>query len=200
MARKFLFLLLIAASLSAVPAKPGRASDPAVIGIAAASAPLLLWAIFEPEPKTRSPDLLTLKVGSFDVVDGDNRAVDFGAEYRSNLWVWKFKPFIGVDGTTDGSVYTYLGLRLDAYFFKRLLVSANLAPALYVPGSSGKDLGSNGVLRSGIEIAYIFDGGYQFGGYFTHMSHGEVFSSTNPGTEIAGVTFSVPIDKIFKSR
>lgn len=198
MVRKRLILLLGAALIAVLPARGSRASDPAVLAIAGVGVPMLAWAIFEPEPQARGPDLLTLKGGMFDVVDQEDTAADFGAEYRSNLWLWKFKPFIGMDGTSDGSVYTYLGLRLDAYFAKRILLSVNLAPTLYVPGSNGKDLGSNGVLRSGVELGYVFDGGYQVGAYFTHMSHGKVFSSYNPGTETAGATFSVPIDKIFK--
>lgn len=198
MTRKLLVLLMGAVFVAALPVRAVRAADPSVLAIAGVSIPMLFWALFEPEPQARGPDLLTFKTGMFDVVDQENTAVDFGAEYRSNLWLWKFKPFIGVDGTSDGSVYTYLGLRLDAYFAKRILLSVNLAPTLYVPGNNGKDLGSNGVLRSGVELGYVFDGGYQLGAYFTHMSHGKVLGSFNPGTETAGATFSVPIDKIFK--
>jgi hypothetical protein len=198
MTRKLLILLVGAAFVAVLPVRAPRAADPSVLAIAGVSVPMLLWALFEPEPQARGPDLLTFKGGMFDVVDGENTAADFGAEYRSNLWLWKFKPFIGVDGTSDGSVYTYLGVRLDAYFAKRILLSVNVAPTLYVPGNNGKDLGSNGVLRSGVELGYVFDGGYQVGAYFTHMSHGKVLGSYNPGTEVAGATFSVPIDKIFK--
>lgn len=198
MARKIWILLTGTALLMAMSARPSHATDPAVVAIAGVSVPMLLWAIFEPEPQQRGPDLLTFKAGQFDVVDRKNTAVDFGMEYRSNLWLWKFKPFIGMDGTTDGGVYTYLGLRLDAYFAKRILLSVNVAPTLYIPGSDGKNLGSDGVLRSGVELGYVFDGGYQVGAYFNHMSHGKVMSSYNPGTEVAGATFSVPIDKIFK--
>jgi hypothetical protein len=198
MTRKLLIVLVGAALVAVLPARASRASDPAVLAIAGVGVPLFLWALFEPEPQQRGPDLLTFKSGMFDLVDQQNTAVDFGAEYRSNLWLWKFKPFIGMDGTTDGSVYTYLGLRLDAYFAKRILLSVNVAPTLYVPGNNGKNLGSNGVLRSSVELGYVFDGGYQMGAYFTHMSHAHFFSSYNPGTEVAGATFSVPIDKIFK--
>lgn len=198
MARKLLVLLVGATFVAILPVRTPRAADPSVLAIAGVGVPMFLWALFEPEPQTRGPDLLTVKGGMFDVVDGENMAADFGAEYRSNLWLWKFKPFIGMDGTSDGSVYTYLGLRLDAYFSKRILLSVNVAPTLYVPGNNGKDLGSNGVLRSGLELGYVFDGGYQMGVYFTHMSHGKVLGSFNPGTETAGATFSVPIDKIFK--
>lgn len=198
MTRKFLVLLMGIAFVTAAPARASRATDPSVLAIASVGVPMLVWALFEPEPQTRNPDLLTVKGGMFDAVEPENPAADFGLEYRSNLWLWKFKPFIGIDGTTDGSVYTYLGLRLDAYFSKRILLSFNVAPTLYVPGPNGKDLGSNGVLRSSVELGYVFDGGYQMGAYFSHMSHGKVMSNYNPGTEVAGATFSVPIDKIFK--
>lgn len=177
------------------PLEPSRA-DPAVTGIAIASAPLVLWALFEKEPTTRDPDLLTGVGGWFDAIDRENEAALFGLEYRSNLWLWKFKPFVGTMGTSDKGFYGYAGLRLDAYFFKRIMLSTSLAPTVYVRGN-GKDLGSTAVLRSGLEAAYRFDDQSQLGVGFHHMSHGKVFGNLNPGTETIELTYSIPLSKLF---
>jgi hypothetical protein len=195
MRRTLLVALLGLALAGGGPVSSSRA-DPAVQGIAIASAPLLLWALFEKEPTTRDPDLLTGVGGWFDGMDRENEAALFGLEYRSNLWLWKFKPFIGAMGTTDKGFYSYAGLRLDAYFFKRIMVSTNMAPTLYVRGN-GKDLGSMGVLRSGLEVAYRFDDLSQLGAGFHHMSHGKVFGNLNPGTETIEITYSIPLSKLF---
>ncbi|MFO0998370.1 MAG: acyloxyacyl hydrolase [Alphaproteobacteria bacterium] len=176
-------------------ATPAHANKP-VTGIAVASAPIVLWALFEEQPTTRDPDLLTVTGGWFDVVQQTDNAALFGLEYRSNLWVWKAKPFVGTIGTSEGSFYAYAGLRLDAYILKRFIISTSLAPTFYARGG-GKDLGSAGVLRSGIEIGYRFDNQSQIGLAFHHMSHGKVFSNINPGVETAEITYSIPLSKLF---
>ena len=117
-------------------------------------------------------------------------------EYRSDFFLWRFKPFVGVDGTSDGGAYAYAGLRGDAYFGRRLVISPNVAPAVYYAGD-GKNLGSAGVLRSGIDVSYRFDNESQLGVGFHHMSHGKVFSDLNPGTETVTVTYSVPMESLF---
>jgi lipid A 3-O-deacylase len=193
-------LLLVGAVLVALgqPARPAKA-DPAVTGIAIASVPLLLWSLFEKEPTGRDPDLLSLNAGIFDIVDDEDRAVTFGMEYRSNLWLWKFKPIIGAAGTTDRSGYFYAGLRLDAYFGKRFVISPSLAPTLYHYGS-GKDLGSPAVLRSGLDFAYRFDNKSELGVGFHHMSHGKVFGNLNPGTETVHVFYAIPLSSLFGTK
>jgi hypothetical protein len=152
--------------------------------------------LFEDRPTTRDPDLLTITGGWFDVVQRTDSAALFGLEYRSNLWVWKAKPFVGTIGTSGGSVYGYAGLRLDAYILRRFIVSTSLAPTFYARGG-GKDLGSAAVLRSGIELGYRFDNSSQLGLAFHHMSHGKVFSDVNPGVETAEITYSIPLSKLF---
>jgi len=175
-------------------AAPARA-DPAVQGIVIASVPLLIWSMFADGDGDAQPDFLTLGGGQFDVIDDENQAGEFRVEYRSNLWLWKFKPFIGAAGTTDEGFYGYGGLRLDVYFGRRLVVAPSVAAVGYEEGE-GKDLGSSAVLRSGLDVAYRFDDDSQLGLAFHHMSHGEVFGEENPGTETLAVTYSIPLKNI----
>ncbi|MBT5414562.1 MAG: acyloxyacyl hydrolase [Rhodospirillaceae bacterium] len=171
-------------------------AEPAVNGIIAGSVPILIWSLFADPPEHRNPDLVTLGGGFFDAVDDEDQAALFKMEYRSDFFLWRFKPFVGVDGTSDGGAYAYAGLRVDAYFGRRLVISPNVAPAVYYAGD-GKNLGSAGVLRSGIDVSYRFDNESQLGVGFHHMSHGKVFSDLNPGTETVTVTYSVPMESLF---
>jgi hypothetical protein len=171
-------------------------ADPAVTGITIASVPFLIWALFEDTPKTRDPDLLSANVGLYDAVDDELQAPTFGMEYRSNYFLWKFKPIAGVHGSTRGQVIAYAGLRLDAYFARRFVVSPSLAPALYIKGN-GKDMGSSGVLRSGLDFSIRFDNRSELGVGFHHMSHGKVFGNKNPGTETIQLFYAMPLDKLF---
>src|SRR5215467_13915660 len=75
-------------------------ANPPVEAIAIASAPIVLWSLFEEQPTTHDPNLLTITGGWFDVWQQEKSAALFGAEFRSNLWVWKAKPFIGTIGTS----------------------------------------------------------------------------------------------------
>lgn len=195
MPRKLLAVLCGLFALTAVSARPAQA-DPAVTGITIASVPFLIWALFEDTPKTRDPDLLSANVGLYDAVDDELQAPTFGMEYRSNYFLWKFKPIAGVHGSTRGQAIAYAGLRLDAYFARRFVISPSLAPALYVKGN-GKDMGSSGVLRSGLDFSIRFDNRSELGVGFHHMSHGKVFGNKNPGTETIHLFYAMPLDKLF---
>jgi len=195
MLRKLLTAMFGLWATLAVAIQPAKA-DPAVTGITIASVPFLIWALFEDTPKTRDPDLLSANVGLYDAVDDELQAPTFGMEYRSNYFLWKFKPLVGVHGSTRGQAIAYAGLRLDAYFAKRFVVSPSLAPALYIKGN-GKDMGSAGVLRSGLDFSIRFDDRSELGVGFHHMSHGKVFGNKNPGTETIQLFYAMPLDKLF---
>ena len=51
------------------------------------------------------PDFLTVAVGAYDLVQDHDQALEFRAEYRSDKKIWIVKPFIGLMGTTDSTVY-----------------------------------------------------------------------------------------------
>ncbi|MBM3540660.1 MAG: hypothetical protein FJX51_01310, partial [Alphaproteobacteria bacterium] len=112
MLRKLLTAMFGLWATLAVAIQPAKA-DPAVTGITIASVPFLIWALFEDTPKTRDPDLISANVGLYDAVDDELQAPTFGMEYRSNYFLWKFKPLVGVHGSTRGQAIAYAGLRLD---------------------------------------------------------------------------------------
>lgn len=192
--RRWVLGALCAGTIAAAPAA-GRA-DPAVQGITYAAIPIVLWALFAAEPQEPQQDYVTFGGGAFDIVDGVSTTGEFRVEYRPGVMLWKVKPFLGMAATGEGGFYAYGGLRLDAYFGRRIVVSPSFALVGYHQGD-GKDLGSSGVARSGFDISWRFDDDSQLGIAFHHMSHGEVFGDNNPGTEMLAVTYSLPLSRIF---
>ena len=194
MFRRNLTALFGIAVFVAVSGMPARANPP-VTAIMVGGIPLLIWSMFEDTPRTREEDQISANFGYFDALARDRPAGTFGFEYRSNFLVWKFHPTLGAVVTTHGQGYIYAGLRLDAFFGKRIVVSPSVTPAFYHKGD-GKDLGSSGVLRSGIDLSYRFDDKSQLGVGFHHMSHGKVFGNLNPGTETFQLFYSVPLSAL----
>jgi lipid A 3-O-deacylase len=181
--------------LAAGAPRTAQASDPVPVAIGAAAGLLVIESLFVPTPTENEPDYVAVEGGRFDALQGEKPSEDFGAEYRSGYFLWKFKPFIGVHATTDESFYGYGGIRLDTYWFnRRFIVTPSFALVAYARGS-GKNLGSPGVARSGFDFQYRFDGDYRVGVAFHHMSMGKIFGSYNPGTEVIGLTFSMPVSK-----
>ena len=136
------------------------------------------------------PSFIAFHVGGYDVND-DETAGQLNIEYRSDWDDWYVKPFGGVMATTDAAIYGYAGLMLDVYFGRRIVFTPNVAVGLYSDGD-GKDLGSIIEFRSGVELAYRFDNRARLGVAFHHISNAGIYDE-NPGTEIAVVTFSIPI-------
>lgn len=189
--RMLAIALIAVSSLVSASIRPARA-DPSVFAISAVGLAALGWTILGPKPVHEDPDMVTFGAGLFDAIDDEDQAVDLRVEYRPDYGIYWFKPLLGVAGTTDGSIYGYAGLRTDAYFGSRLLVSPSVSLTAYHKGG-GKDLGSAGVLRAGIDLSYRFNDGSRLGVAFHHMSHGQVFGSVNPGTEVLSITCSVPL-------
>ncbi len=161
------FLLLVAGGLIGGPS-PARAGDPA---------------------------FLTVGAGLFDF--NDDKTTGMGAvEYRSEKKFLFLKPFGGLmmNGDLGGDIY--LGVLVDIFFGRRLVVTPNFAPSLYWKGSSGKDLGHALEFRSGLEIAYRFDDRSRLGLAVHHLSNASI-SSNNPGTELLTLYYSLPLDSLF---
>lgn len=190
----FVFALAMLAQLAA-PSNV-RAQDPAVYYIAgAALATVLPGFVFDLPQPDADRAFAKLSAGMFDVVDDKNVAGDFSIEFQPG-WTWyRIKPLVGIAGNTDGSFYGWLAAAHDFHITKHLVVNFNIGPAFYVAGKDGKNLGSAGVLRSGFEVGYRFDGGMRLTASFHHMSHGKLLNSDiNPGTEIIGLNLSVPLN------
>ena len=137
------------------------------------------------------PGFVSLGVGAFDVLH-DFTAGEFRGEYRFGQRLWIFKPFLGLEGTTDRSFYGYGGFLVDIYVGNHWVVMPNAAFGYYSKGA-GKDLGAHPEFRTGAEFAYRFDDRSRLGFTFHHISNAGI-GKKNPGEEEMALVFSLPFD------
>jgi len=168
-----------------VPLGPGQPHLSRIALIAAFAACAAL-----PAGAQDDPAFLTLAAGAFDV-GKDETAAEGRIEYRHDRKFWLFKPFAGLMATSDGAVYGYGGVLIDAYWGNRIVTTLSFAPGAYYEGD-GKDLGSTLEFRSQFEIAWRFDDRSRLGLAIGHMSNASI-GEDNPGEESVTLNYSIPL-------
>lgn len=141
------------------------------------------------------PAFLSFSVGYFDANERDEDAVDLRFEYRHDERLWIFKPWFGIEATSDLSVWGGGGVLIDLYFGRRFVVTPSFGAGGYIKGN-GKDLGSAIEFRSQIEAAYRFDDRSRLGVALSHISNASI-GSDNPGVEIVSLYYHMPLDGLF---
>lgn len=144
----------------------------------------------------QDPSLISLGVGAYDIIQNSDRAADFRLEYRHNEGLWIFKPWTGLEVTSDGAVYGAIGFYSDFHLGERIVVSPSFGAGAYHDGG-GLDLGSVVEFRSQLEVAYRFENLSRLGVALSHLSNAGI-GDRNPGTEIVTVYYSMPVDSIFR--
>lgn len=135
-------------------------------------------------------------IGYYDVLDNDG-AADFRLEYRPDSeLIWKFKPWVGTEITSEGSTWTGGGIVFDAMVDDNIYIAPSFGAGLYTQGGSDKDLGSAIEFRSQLEGGYQFDNGHRVGAAFGHISNASI-GDDNPGTEILNVYYHVPVNDLW---
>lgn len=186
-------LVLIGFAAGHAKAEPSSA---VFIGVAAGAA-IAAGEIFgTPQPDAKRAFIIG-GAGGFDVIARDNVAGSFQLEYRPGWQVYRFKPMIGVFGTSDGGIAGYAGLGYDLQITKNIVVNLNTAVTFYSAGN-GKHLGSFAVLRSGVELGWRFEDASRLMVSVHHMSHGRLFDKKNPGTEVVALTYAIPVENLAK--
>jgi lipid A 3-O-deacylase len=154
-----------------------------------------------------SPDLLSFSVGQFDtpLISSDNNrkdAVDFRVDYRWGLSlipatesIGRLSPWIGVEGTTDRGLWGGGGLAFDVTIGSSFYLTPSVGVGAYARGR-GKDLGSVVEFRSTLETGYRFESNARAGVYVSHLSNAGI-GSHNPGANLIGASFSLPIGRLF---
>ena len=168
----------------------GRRALRAILGIAAG----LVFAT-SVSADEKEPALLAFGLGYYDIRARDDTAADFRLEYRSDLALWIFRPWIGLEATSDGAVYGLGGFLADIPLGPRVRLTPSLGAGAYHQGD-GKDLGHPVQFRSQIELAYRFEDGQRLALAFSHISNASL-SNQNPGTEILTLYYMVPFDLLF---
>lgn len=144
-------------------------------------------------------DLVDPEVGFLDNSDLDNfdHAVDFRAEYR---WGYSlipatqpyvaFKPFAGLEVTTDGTVFGLGGVVADIPIGP-FVFSPSFGAGLLEEGG-GKDMGSIVHGRTTLELGYEFDNRWRISAHYSHISNGGL-TETNPGVNLVGAYLHIPL-------
>ena len=170
-------------------------ADPEVQGIAIATGIVVIASILADTVQREEPNSIAFEVGRFDPIKNVKQATAFGLEYHVDKIVWwGLRPFIGAGFTSNRSAWGYGGIRYATNWGEHIVVTPSFAIGGYSRGQ-GKDLGHPPVVgRFGLDLEYRFDNGMRIGAGYQHISNGKVLQQTNnPGTEVIGVTFSLPI-------
>ena len=150
---------------------------------------------FVPDARAKEdPALLSVGIGAFDVIQDKNQALDFRLEYRHGGKLWLFKPWVGVEATSDGGLYGAGGLLIDIDLGPNFVLTPSLGIGAFAEGD-GKDLGHTVEFRSQIEAAYRFDDLSRLGIAFSHISNASL-GDKNPGVEILTVYYSLPVGRL----
>ena len=128
---------------------------------------------------------LGLSVGLYNVLDGDQHSQDIRIEYRRSKPLFKkiaIKPWVGVMGSTDVSLWLGGGLYYDFTLNDQWSLSPSLGMGTYRNGSNDVDLGHAIEFRSQLELAYQLKSNDKVALAFSHFSNAGLGSS-NPGVE-----------------
>ncbi len=137
------------------------------------------------------PKLIAISGSYYDFNKKVNTAFEGRIEYRHDKGWWKIKPFAGISGTSDGSVYAFAGGLINFFIGEHFVITPSFAPGLYSKGN-GKDLYHPLEFRSQIEIAFRFANGVRIGASFGHMSNASL-GPPNPGVEYFAGTIAFPL-------
>ncbi len=135
-----------------------------------------------------------VNLGIANVINGKGSAVG-GFELRGAPMLWKLYPQGGGFVTHRGAVYGYAGVGIDLRITDWALIRGNTAVGAYGEGED-RDLGHVVEFRSGVELVFVLPNEGQIGVGFHHLSNAGL-GDRNPGTEIATVSYSMPLDKLF---
>ena len=135
--------------------------------------------------------LLALGIGAFDVVRLDRPAADFRLEYRHGRGIWIFRPWLGLEATSQGAVFGVIGLFSDFPLGSQVIVSPSIGIGAYHRGG-GLDLGSAFEIRSQLEVAWRLPDEKRLGLAFSHISNAGI-GDHNTGTEIATLYYAIPL-------
>lgn len=133
-------------------------------------------------------------LGAFGIVKGQ-RSAALGVEVRGKPLLWKLYPHAGGFVTHRRGAYGYGGFGVEFRIAPDVLIRGNTAVGAYLEGND-RDLGHPLEFRSGLEFVIELPHKAQLALTFHHLSNAGI-GEDNPGAEIAGITYSVPLDSLF---
>jgi lipid A 3-O-deacylase len=159
----------------------------------------------------KQPDLLSFGGGyfDFDKTESHKQSGDFRVEYRWGLSMlpllssyfnsWdknvQFHPYAGIEATTLGAAYGNGGWAMDWYICKHAIFTWSEGVGIFERGDMVR-MGSVVEFRSMAEAGYRFDNDMRLTAEISHISNAG-FTKRNPGAEIVGMYFHVPVSTLF---
>ena len=141
------------------------------------------------------PPLVSLGVGVTQVFD-NHQEFFWGVEYRPAFRLFHVGPWLLFGTGKNDEFYAAAGVLADVELGRGWVVTPSFG-AGYYNASDGLDLGFDAEFRTAVELARRFGRGQRLGLCFAHLSNGSL-SDTNPGTETLGISYSFPIDFLFR--
>lgn len=143
------------------------------------------------------PPLLSLGIGVAQILD-NHQKVFWGVEYRAAFRCFHLGPWFLFGTGKNDEFYAAAGGLLNLELGRGWILTPSFG-AGYYNASSGLDLGFDAEFRTAIELAKRFANGHRLGLCLAHLSNGSL-SDKNPGTETLGLSYSIPLDALFRRR
>lgn len=176
--------------------RPRKSGGPRLLG-GISCVVLFAAALLAAPPGARADDdgsTLVLGVGYTDPIEGETSAADFRLDYRHGQGLWFIKPWLGIEATSEGSVWGGGGIYIDIPIYDRVFVTGSAAVGGYHQGG-GKDLGNTLEFRTQAEVTYRFENGLRLGGAVSHISNAST-GDINPGQNFVSAIFVVPLSNL----
>ena len=142
-----------------------------------------------------SPALLSLGVGVGQIFDS-HQDFFWGVEYRPAFRAYHVGPYFLFGTGRNDEFYAAVGVLADVELGRGWVLTPSFA-AGYYNAANGLDLGFDAEFRTAVELARRFGNGQRLGLCIAHLSNGSL-SDHNPGTETLGLSYSIPIDFLFR--
>ena len=160
---------------------------------------LFILILFLPY-SVKASDLNIIGMGLYDFNKQKDEAADFRLEKRYDKTffdlgpkeepLYSFKPFYGIEITSDSAFYVLGGLFIEEKISKNFYITPSFGAGVYSKGN-GKDLGNEIEFRSGLEISYELQTKKRIGLSVSHISNSSI-GDKNPGTEILSLSYQFP--------
>ena len=141
------------------------------------------------------PPLLNLGTGAAQIFDA-HQEVYWDLEYRPAFRLFHFGPWLSFGTGRNHEFYAAVGVLLNLELGRGWVLTPSFGGGYY-NAASGLDLGFDAEFRTALELAKRFRNGQRLGVSASHLSNGSL-SDKNPGTETLGVSYSVPLDFLFR--
>ncbi|MCA9732967.1 MAG: acyloxyacyl hydrolase [Deferribacteres bacterium] len=123
---------------------------------------------------------LSFSVGTLGI-DDHNKAVDYRLEYRASKSIKGFSPTLGLQATSQASLYSFMGFSRDVRMSNEFYLVPSLGVGAYRQGD-GKNLGGVLEFRSGLEFALNLGMNARASVAVHHLSNSSIYQR-NPGIE-----------------